>query len=109
MKSKGKTKKKGSIFQSIKGKIMIMGVFAISVAIVIGQVGITSINQNAKNSQVESTVNTISVLQSENQANEALYQYYVDQTYLDTILANLDKMSEGATKIQSIADASYQE
>lgn len=109
MKSKGKTKKKGSIFQSIKGKIMIMGVFAIAAAIVIGQVGITSINQNAKNSQVESTVNTISVLQSENQANEALYQYYVDQTYLDTILANLDKMSEGATKLQSIADASYQE
>ena len=35
MKSKGKTKKKGSIFQSIKGKIMIMGVFAIAVAIVI--------------------------------------------------------------------------
>ncbi len=109
MKSKAKKKKKGTIFQSIKGKIMIMGVFSLAASIVIGTVGINSINRNATNSQIESMVNTISVLQSQNEANEALYQYYVDQSYLDSILANLDKMSENAVKLQSIADASYQD
>lgn len=104
---KTKKKTKGTIFQSIKSKIMVMGVIAIAASIVIGTVGINSINRNAKNSQVESMINTISVLQSQNEANEALYQYYVDQSYLDSILANLDKMSENATQLQSIADGSY--
>lgn len=109
MKRVKNTKKKGMLFQSIKGKIAIMGIFAIAAAVLIGYVGITSVDRNAKNSQVESTVNTISVLQSQNLANEALYQYYVDQNYLDTIVSNLDQMSQKATELQSITDASYDE
>lgn len=102
-------KKSGTIFQSIKGKIAIMGVFAILAAVIVGYVGITSVDRNAKNSQVESTVNAISVLQSQNLANEALYQYYVDQSYLDTIVSNLDQMTQSATELQSLTDASYKE
>ena len=104
-----KSKKKGTIFQSIKGKIAIMGVFAIASAVLVGYVGITSINRNVKNSQVESNVNSISVMQSQNLANEALYQYYVDQSYLDMIIMNLDQMSAKAIELQSITDASYSE
>ncbi len=104
-----KRKKRGTIIQSIKGKIVIMGVFAVAASLIIGNVGITSINRNAKNSQVESTVNNISVLQSQNQAYEALYQYYVDRNYLDSILANLQQMQDDATELKSIAGASYQE
>ncbi len=107
-KSKG-TKRKGTILQSIKGKIAIMGVFAIVAAGLVGYVGITSINRNVRNSQVESNVNSISVLQSQNLANEALYQYYVDQSYLDTTIENLNQMSTKAVELQTIADASYAE
>lgn len=109
MRKEKKQKKSGTIFQSIKGKIAIMGVFAILAAVLVGYVGITSVDRNAKNSKVESTVNTISVLQSQNLANEALYQYYVDQTYLDTIVSNLDQMAQKATELQSITDVSYEE
>lgn len=109
MENKNNAKKSGTIFQSIKGKIAIMGIFAIAGSLIIGNVGITSIARNTKNSQVESTVNTISVLQSQNQAYEALYQYYVDQSYLDSILANLQQMQDDATELKSIAGSSYRE
>ena len=111
MKSKEKTTKitaisKVGLLQSIKAKIILMGLLAIVGAVVIGYVGMNSVNRNIKNSQVESIVNTISGLQSQNQVDEALYQHYVDQKYLDNILADLNTMSEKAAELQKI-DSSY--
>ncbi len=97
---------KFALFQSIKSKIILMGVFAIAAAAVIGYVGINSINRNVKNSQVESVVNTISSLQAQNQVDEALYQHYVDQAYLENILADLKTMAEKANELEKI-DSSY--
>ena len=82
----------GSFLQSLKSKIAIMGILAIAGSLVIGNIGISSISRNARNSQIESAVNAISVLQSQNEANEALYQYYVDRSYLDSIIKNLDRI-----------------
>ncbi|MDE7297231.1 MAG: hypothetical protein K2N94_00195, partial [Lachnospiraceae bacterium] len=84
-------------------------VLAIVGALLIGNIGISSISRNARNGRVESAANEISVLQSQNQANEALYQYYVDQSYLDSILNNLDRMQREVSELQSSADSSYQE
>lgn len=99
----------GSFLQSLKSKIAIMGILAIAGSLVIGNIGISSISRNARNSQIESAVNAISVLQSQNEANEALYQYYVDRSYLDSIIKNLDRMESEASSLQSIADSSYQD
>ncbi len=65
-------------------------------ALIIGVVGITSINRNAQNSEVVSLVNQISVLQSENLANDALYQYYVDETV---------KLADTAAELKRLADS----
>ena len=101
-------KSTGSFFQSVKGKILFMGVLGIAAAVIIGLVGITSINQNAKNSEVVSTVNEINVLQAQNLGNDALYQYYVDENYLNATLENLDEMEQKALRLKSIAGSSYQ-
>ena len=103
------TKRSGTVLQSIKSKIVIMGVLAIVGALLIGNIGISSIARNARNGRVESAANEISVLQSQNEANEALYQYYVDQSYLDSILSNLSRMQREVSELQSSADFSYQE
>ncbi len=110
MKSKEKANKKIAIsktglLQSIKAKIILMGVLAIAGAVIIGYVGMNSVNSNVKNSQVESIVNSISTLQSQNQVDEALYQHYVDQKYLDNILADLKTMSENAAELQKVDDS----
>ena len=107
--SKKKTQKNtGNFIHSVKGKILIMGILGIAAAIVIGLVGIISINRNAQNSEVVSTVDEINVLQAQNIGNDALYQYYVDETYLNATLANLDEMEKNAQRLKQIGDLSYQ-
>ena len=111
MKSKEKTTKRNAIpkiglLQSIKGKIILMGLLAIAGAVIIGYVGMNSVSRSIKNSQIESIVNKISSLQSQNQVDEALYQHYVDQKYLDNILADLNTMLEKAAELQK-TDSSY--
>ena len=93
---------------SMKGKNMAMGVFAIIASLIIGCVGVFSVNQNVENNKVESYVNYISVLQSKNNAGDAQYQYYVDQTYLDAIKTNLCEMGVAAEELKKSADSSYQ-
>ena len=92
---------KSNLLQSVKGKILVMGVLGIAVAVIVGLVGVVSINRNAKNSEVVSLVNEINVLQSENLANDALYQYYVDEEYLDTTLSHLDEMDLKANQLKN--------
>jgi len=98
---------KGNFLQSVKGKIMVMGILGIAAAIIIGLVGVISINKNGQNSEVVALVNEINVLQSQNLANDALYQYYVDESYLDATLSNLDEMDLKANQLKKIASMSY--
>lgn len=99
---------KRNLFQSVKGKILLIGILGIDAAIVIGLVVIISINRNANNSEVVSTVNEINILQAQDLANDASYQYYVDESYLSGTLSNLDEMQQKAQKLKSIA-GSYHE
>lgn len=98
---------KGKFYQSVKGKILMMGALGIVVAIIIGIVGVSSIHRNGNNSEVVSLVNEIGVLQAQNLANDALYQYYVDETYLNASLENLDKMEQKAQQLKKIAGPGY--
>ena len=99
--------KKSSFFGSVRGKFIITGALGVIMALFIGLVGITSISRNANNSEIVAVVDEISVKQAENLANDALYQYYVEQSYIDTTLDNLSSMNTNAAKIKAISDASY--
>ena len=92
--------KKGiSLIQSMKGKAALMGVMAIASSVVIGGVGIMSINRIVSNSETEALINSIVELQTDDKANDALYQYYIDQQYLDHIQVNQQQMLENVDKV----------
>ena len=96
-----------SVFGSVRAKFLLTGILGVVAALIIGLVGIGSISKNSKNSEVVSLVNDISVMQTENLANDALYQYYVDSSYIDSTLDNLNSMNAKATELKAIADSSY--
>lgn len=96
----GKKEQKFTIFQTIKSKILLMGLFSVFVSIVIGTIGINSINRNGTNSEIESIAKEIDVLQAKNLALEAEYQYYIEQKYLDGILNNLSQMTAFVQSLQ---------
>lgn len=93
----------------IKGKILLMGIFSIVVAVCIGVLGINSINRNGRNSEIEAIVNEMDVLQAKNLALEAQYQYYIDQSYLAQIRSNLEQMTANAELLQRQAGGKYKE
>ncbi len=85
-----------------------MGAIGIIAALIIGIVGVTSINRNGQISEVVSLVNEINVLQAQNLDNDALYQNYVDEAYLNDSLENLDVMLEKAQQLKKKTGLSYQ-
>ena len=92
--------KKGiGLIQSMKGKAALMGVLAIASSVVIGGVGIISINRIVNNGETETLINSIIKLQTEDKANDALYQYYTDRQYLDDIQVNQQQMLENVDKV----------
>ena len=95
------------IFQTIKSKILFMGIFAIVVAVCIGVTGNWSISQNGKNSEIVSMINDIDVLQAKNLALEAQYQYYIEQDYLDSIIAHLNEMTDKVNSLYKLAGRKY--
>jgi len=97
------------VFQTIKSKILLMGIFSILAAVCIGVMGINSLNRNSSNSEIGSLVNEVDVLQAKNLALEAQYQYYIDQKYLDNILDNLDQMISNVEQLRDMAGAVYRE
>ena len=101
--------KSTGVFQTIKSKILLMGIFSILVAVCIGVLGINSLNRNSSNSEIGSIVNEIDVLQAKNLALEAQYQYYIDQKYLDNILGNLSQMLSNVEVLQGMTGAAYKE
>jgi len=62
-----------SFFSSVRGKFLITGVLGVLAALIVGLVGITSVSKNSNNSEIVSLVNEISLLQSQNIANDAMY------------------------------------
>ena len=98
---------RGSYFSSVRGKFLFTGALGVAAALIIGIVGIYSVNRNSRNSEVASLVNNISVKQTQNLANDAQYQHYVNQSYIQATLDNLKSMNEDASKLKAISDASY--
>ncbi len=96
-----------SIFGSVRGKFLLTGILGVVTALIIGLVGIGSVSKNSATSEVVSLVNDISVMQTENLANDALYQYYVDDSYINATLNNLNAMNGKATELKAVSDASY--
>lgn len=94
---------KTSFFKSIKGKIVFMGTLSIIALIVLGFASLQALGRNSINNQILNHINTINLLQYENQSLETSYLYSLDNSYLEKIVSNLQTMEENAQAAVSIA------
>lgn len=95
--------KNTGFFQSIMGKILVMGITALVALVILGAVGILALNKNSNNNRVLTEMNEISVRQSENQSLETSYLYFLEDSYLENIVTNLDDMEQSAVSAKSAA------
>ena len=98
---------RSSLFLTVKGKFLAMGIMGIIVALVIGIIGIMSVDQNTKSSDIVALVDDINLKQALNTANDVRYQYYIDNSYINDTLKNLDEMEQSAAKLKKRVSASY--
>lgn len=96
-------KPKGNFLQSMKGKILVMGGTAIAASAVLGVIGVTALNKNSNNNDVLTEMNHINLYQYENQSLETSYLYFLDSSYLENIVTNMDAMEQSAATARKIA------
>lgn len=80
---------KGRFLQSIRGKIFLMGSTAVIASVILGAVGIISLNQNNSNQEVLTEMNRINLYQYENQSLDTSYLYFLEDSYLAGIVENM--------------------
>lgn len=89
---KTKRKKQGGFTKSIKGKMIRMGGVAVAAFLVLGSVGLISLNINNRNNQVLESVNEVNLYQCDNESLDASYLYFLQDSYLKGIVDNLEYM-----------------
>lgn len=95
------------IGKSIKGKILLMGGVAILASVVLGMVGVTSLNKNNRNNEVLKKINQINLYQYENQSLDTSYLYFLEESYLESIVNNLEKMEKNTQEAKKIAGNNF--
>ena len=98
----------GRGLQSIRGKILLMGSVAIASSVILGYVGISSLDSNSRNNEVLKEINLINVYQSENQSLDTSYLYFLDDSYLGNIVSNLGKMQACLEAAKKSSGGSFQ-
>lgn len=89
--------------QSIKGKIWIMGGTAIAASAILGVVGVNSLNKNSDNNDVLTELNHINLYQYENQSLDTSYLYFLEDSYLESIVENLGSMEQSAAQANKLS------
>lgn len=87
----------GRFLQSIRGKMFLMGGTAVTASIILGAVGIVSLNQNNRNQDVLTEMNRINLYQYENQSLDTSYLYFLEDSYLAGIVENMGNMENSVT------------
>ena len=104
MKKTGKPAEKGHFLQSIRSKILFMGLIALAASVLLGIMGIAAVNKNSVNNKMLAEMNAISVTQSNNQSLDISYLYFLDDSYLENILSNLDQMEKSAERAERLGN-----
>lgn len=99
----------GNFLKSIRGKICLMGATAILAMGALGVTGIVSLNKNNANNEVLSRMNRINLYQYENKSLDTSYLYFLEQSYLEQIVSNLDEMQADTASAKESAASGYQD
>lgn len=92
MNKAGRTGDKVKFLRSIRGKVLLMGGIGVLAVILLGYVGMSSLNRNSRNNDVLSDMNQVHLLQYENQSLDTSFLYFLDDSYLSQIITNLETM-----------------
>lgn len=106
MKKDRRGKVRTGLGQSIKGKILIMGGVAIAASVILGSVGIVALNRNSRNNEVLKEINQINLSQNENQSLDTSYLYFLEDSYLENIVTNLEEMEKDTQAAKKAASGS---
>ena len=98
---------KASFLQSIKGKVVLMGAVALVSAFILGYVGISAVNKTGKNNEILSEINEVNLYQYENKSLETSFLYFLQDSYLESIVTNLDEMAANVENAKKISGAQY--
>lgn len=102
-----KTAQTGGFLQSIRGKILLMGGTAILASCILGAAGVVALNKSSRNNEVLTEMNRINQYQYQNQSLETSYLYFLEDSYLESIVTNLAAMEESADQAKDSADAKF--
>lgn len=100
-------RRRESIFGSLKGKLLIMGGISLAISVILGIVGIASLNKNNAYNQILETVNDVNVKQYENQSLESSYLYFLEDSYLEKLTVNLEEMQSKELSAKGLAGGVY--
>lgn len=100
---------KGRFLQSIRGKICLMGGTAVIASVILGAVGILSLNQNNSNQDVLTEMNRINLYQYENQSLDTSYLYFLEDSYLAGIVENMGSMEKSVNTAKQSAGSRFGE
>ena len=103
MKNIGRRNERAKLGRSIKGKILIVGGVAILASVVLGGVGITALNKNSRNNEILKQINQINLTQNENQSLDTSYLYFLEDSYLENIIKNLEDMEKNTQTAKKAA------
>ncbi|MGN0143188.1 MAG: methyl-accepting chemotaxis protein [Roseburia sp.] len=96
MKKTKKNQEKASIFRSVKGKLVILGLVSIATTVILGITGISVLNSNNSNNQVLADINNVNLIQNENSTLETAFLYDLDLSHYTAIQTNLAAMKQNS-------------
>lgn len=85
--------------KTIRGKVMSLSIISLCAILILGAVGIFALNKNNSNNKTTSDINKVSLIQNENNTLNTSFLYFLESSYLESIIKNLDKMNTYASDI----------
>lgn len=97
------------ILPTIKSKVIFMSVIAVLASLILGNFGLLALNKNGKNNQILSDISNINLRDYENQELNTSFLYFLDNTYLDKIISNLETMQTTAQNMNTVQIKEYRD
>lgn len=106
---KKKESTKGNFFQTIRGKVICMGVISLAASMILGIAGFQSLERSGKNNDVLAEINRINLYQYENTAQETAFLYFLENKYLEQIIKNLEQMQKYVKNAKNLSGRAFQD
>lgn len=94
-------------FKTLKARLFLMAGVSVATTVILGVIGINSMNKNNDNMQLTADINNIHLLQNQNKTLDVSFLYELDNAYNNQQMENLQKMQEYAQNAAKYKNAAY--